>query len=248
MRYFIEFAYNGTSYHGWQRQPNAISVQQVLEEALSLLLRQNISVVGAGRTDAGVHAKQMFAHLDVAKKLDVNELVKRLNNYLPKDIAIKRIFPVKADAHARFDATLRAYEYIIVPFKDPFSQESAHHVFLPLDVEVMNQEAKDLIGRQDFECFSKSHTDVHTYFCTITQAGWQKVGDKLVFTIAADRFLRNMVRAVVGTLLDVGLHKKPSGHIKKVIASKSRGEAGVSVPAKGLYLTRVEYSDIEIDE
>ncbi|NJB37381.1 tRNA pseudouridine(38-40) synthase TruA [Croceivirga sp. JEA036] len=248
MRYFIEFSYHGAAYHGWQKQPNAVTVQQVLEEGLSLLTRQKIEVVGAGRTDAGVHAKQMYAHFDVTEPLLLDKLIYRLNAYLPTDIAVKDLFEVPIDSHARFDATERSYEYWVVQEKSPFYQDSAHQVTLPLNVVAMNIAAKQLIGKKDFECFSKSHTDVKTFFCDVRDAVWEQKEDKLVFTITADRFLRNMVRAVVGTLLEIGLGKRPADDIPRVLASKNRGVAGVSVPAKGLYLTRVVYPELKIHE
>ncbi|WP_127139129.1 tRNA pseudouridine(38-40) synthase TruA [Flagellimonas oceanensis] len=241
MRYFIQFSYFGKAYHGWQNQPNAITVQEELEKALSTLLRQKVAVVGAGRTDAGVHAKQMFCHLDVDAISDIDDLVYRLNAFLPDDIAIQRIFQVADDAHARFDAVERTYEYWLVKEKDPFLFDCAHFIKQPLDVDAMNQAAKILLDYTDFECFSKSNTDVKTFNCDVREAFWKVDEDKWVFTIAADRFLRNMVRAVVGTLLDVGMGKMSPEGIHQVIASKDRGEAGASVPAKGLYLTKVSY-------
>lgn len=241
MRYFIRFSYVGKAYHGWQNQPNAITVQEVLEKALSTLLRQQIEVVGAGRTDAGVHAKEMFAHFDVLAIEDTEALVYRLNAFLPEDIAIETISKVGQDAHARFDAVERAYEYWLVPNKNPFYSDFAHCIRQPLDIEAMNKAAQFLLKHTDFECFSKSNTDVKTFVCDIRQAFWEEQDEKWVFTITADRFLRNMVRAIVGTLLDVGLGKMKPEEINAIIASKSRSKAGVSVPAKGLYLTKVLY-------
>lgn len=241
MRYFIQFSYFGKAYHGWQNQPNAITVQEVLEKALSTLLRKKIEVVGAGRTDAGVHAKQMFAHFDVDAIADSNELTYRLNAFLPEDIAIQNIVQVNADAHARFDAVERTYEYWLVQEKSPFYADTAHFVKHSLDVEAMNRAAQFLLVHNDFECFSKSNTDVKTFLCDVRKAVWEIREDKLVFTISADRFLRNMVRAVVGTLLDVGLGKMQPEAIQDILESKDRGKAGVSVPAKGLYLTKVSY-------
>lgn len=243
MRYFIEFSYFGKAYHGWQRQPNALSVQQVIEESLSTLLRTEIQVTGAGRTDTGVHAKQMFAHFDLEEDFDNADLVNRLNNFLPADISVKQIVSVKAGAHARFDALERQYEYWVVQEKNPFYQDSAHFIQRPLNLDKMNEAASILLEYQNFECFSKSNTDVKTYFCKIKDAKWVEGGDKLIFKIGADRFLRNMVRAIVGTLLDVGMGKMPPDQLHQIIASKNRSEAGVSVPAKGLYLTKVFYPD-----
>ena len=248
MRYFIQFSYFGKAYHGWQNQPNAITVQEVLEKALSTLLRTKVEVVGAGRTDAGVHAKQMFCHLDVDAISDIDELVYRLNAFLPDDIAVQAIIPVAQDAHARFDAVERTYEYWLVKEKDPFLFDHAHFVKHPLDMDSMNKAAKILLDYTDFECFSKSNTDVKTFDCDVREAFWTIDKEKWVFTITADRFLRNMVRAVVGTLLDVGMGKMALESIHQIIASKDRGEAGVSVPAKGLYLTKVSYPKEIFDE
>lgn len=241
MRYFIQFSYFGKAYHGWQNQPNAITVQEVLEKALSTLLRDKIDVVGAGRTDAGVHAKQMFCHFDFDSIDDKKDLAYRLNAFLPDDIAVQEIRTVVDGAHARFDAIERTYEYWLVREKDPFLFDYAHWVKHPLDLPAMNEAAKMLLEYTDFECFSKSNTDVKTFNCDVRQAYWEVRADKWVFTITADRFLRNMVRAVVGTLLDVGLKKIKSEDMHRIIASKDRSEAGVSVPAKGLYLTKVIY-------
>jgi tRNA pseudouridine38-40 synthase len=241
LRYFIQFSYFGKAYHGWQNQPNAITVQEVLEKALSTLLRDKIDVVGAGRTDAGVHAKQMFCHFDFDSIEDKKDLAYRLNAFLPDDIAVQEIRTVVDGAHARFDAIERTYEYWLVREKDPFLFDYAHWVKHPLDLPAMNEAAKMLLEYTDFECFSKSNTDVKTFNCDVRQAYWEARADKWVFTITADRFLRNMVRAVVGTLLDVGLKKITSEDMHRIIASKDRSEAGVSVPAKGLYLTKVIY-------
>lgn len=241
MRYFIQFAYFGKAYHGWQNQPNAITVQQVLEEGLSMLLRTNVAVVGAGRTDAGVHAQEMFAHFDFEEIENPADLIHRLNNYLPSDIVVKSIFLVKDDAHARFHAVERTYEYFIVQEKNPFQIDTAHYIWSTLDIDAMNKAAEILMEYEDFECFSKTHTDVKTYLCKLKKAVWEQKEDKLIFTITADRFLRNMVRAVVGTLLEVGFKKMEPESIRAIVESKDRGRAGVSVPAKGLYLTKVLY-------
>lgn len=243
MRYFIELSYFGKAYHGWQNQPNSISVQEVLEENLSKVLRSKIEIVGAGRTDAGVHARQMFAHFDYETQVDVALLKYKLNSMLPKDIAISEIFEVKQDAHARFDAVSRSYEYHIVQEKDAFSKDFAWFLKHELDVEKMNEAASILKEYTNFKSFSKSRTDVRTYNCRIDNAEWKVEGNKLVFHISADRFLRNMVRAVVGTLIEIGLNKYPVAHIHKVIESQDRGKAGTSVPAHGLYLTRIVYPD-----
>ncbi len=241
MRYFIAFSYFGRSYHGWQKQPNALTVQQVMEETLSTLLRQPVELMGAGRTDAGVHAKQMYAHFEAEGIEDRDDLCYRLNAFLPEDIAISGIYEVPDEAHARFDAVERTYEYYIVREKNPFYTESAHYVKHELDLDKMNEAASLLMKYTDFECFSKSNTDVKTFLCKLKRAEWTIQGDVLVFTITADRFLRNMVRAIVGTLLEVGLGKATLENIEEVINSKDRSKAGVSVPAKGLYLTKVNY-------
>jgi len=243
LRYFIEIAYNGKAYCGWQNQPNALSVQEVLEKALSTLLGETISVTGAGRTDAGVHAKQLFAHFDVAPIMNTEQLCHRLNSFLPKDISVPSLFAVQADAHARFDATAREYEYHIALKKDPFLEGLAYQVFLLPNVERMNEAAKVLFEYEDFQCFSRSNTDVKTYYCSITKAHWEKRGDTLVFTIAANRFLRNMVRAIVGTLLEIGYGKLTLDDFKAIIESKNRSNAGASAPAHGLYLTKVIYPE-----
>lgn len=241
MRYFIEFAYNGKNYHGWQSQPNASSVQETLSKAISVILRTQIELMGAGRTDTGVHAKQMFAHFDFEDTLETDFLVAKLNSYLPKDIVVYRIIPVSDEAHARFDATKRTYEYHIHTYKNAFENESSWYVFQKLDLEKMNEAAKMLFEFEDFQCFSKVNTDVKTYNCKIMEANWQQKGKNLIFTIAADRFLRNMVRAIVGTLVEIGSGKKALEDFKNIIESKDRTQAGTSVPAHGLYLTKVEY-------
>lgn len=240
MRYFLELAYFGKAYHGWQRQPNARSVQETVENAISTLLQEEIEIVGAGRTDAGVHAKQLFAHFDVENELP-EDLVFRLNSFLPKDVAIGNIFRVKPEAHARFDATARSYEYHLVQKKDVFALGTAYWIKKDLDVGSMNEAAAVLLNYRDFECFSRSRTDVRTYNCRISRAYWEKTDTGLIFHITADRFLRNMVRAIVGTLLQIGLGKMEVQAMHDIIKSKSRGEAGASVPAQGLFLTKIEY-------
>ncbi|MFP9098481.1 tRNA pseudouridine(38-40) synthase TruA [Flavobacterium sp. RHBU_24] len=241
MRYFIEFAYNGKNYCGWQYQPHSPSVQETLNKAVSTLLRTEIDVVGAGRTDTGVHAKQMFAHFDHEGDIDTDALTLRLNSFLPKDIVVYRLIPLHADAHARFDATSRTYEYHIHTYKDAFMNEGSWYEFHPLDVDKMNEAANVLFDYIDFKCFSKTHTDVKTFNCRITEAHWRQNGTHLVFTITADRFLRNMVRAIVGTLINVGLGKISNNDFKNIIESRDRSAAGFSVPAHGLYLTKVIY-------
>lgn len=243
MRYFIEIAYNGKNYFGWQRQPKQMSVQQVIEESLSTLLREDIKITGAGRTDAGVHAKQLFAHFDFEAINDTKALVFRINSFLPKDISVINIFQVKDNAHARFDAVAREYEYVISLRKDPFSQDFAYQLNKIPDVDLMNKTAELLFNHIDFQCFSRSKTDVKTYNCVISKARWELIDNKLTFTISADRFLRNMVRAIVGTLLDVGFGKTSVEDFQAILNSKNRSKAGASAPAHGLYLTKVKYPE-----
>lgn len=241
MRYFIEFAYNGKNYHGWQYQPNASSVQETLGNAVSVLLRNETELMGAGRTDSGVHAKQMFAHFDSDVNFKVEKLILKLNSYLPKDIVVFDIHQVSDEAHARFDAKKRTYEYHIHSFKDAFENEQSWYLHQKLDLEKMNQASKLLFEYQDFQCFSKVHTDVTTFNCSIFEANWKQDKNRIVFTISADRFLRNMVRAIVGTLTEIGSGKKNLDDLKKIIESKDRNQAGASAPAHGLFLTKVEY-------
>lgn len=243
MRYFIEIAYNGKAYYGWQRQPSQISVQQVLEEALSTLLRKEIKVTAAGRTDTGVHAKQLFAHFDFDEFKNKEELIFRINSFLPKDISVNNILEVVDDAHARFGAIKREYEYHISIGKNPFTQDFAFQLYRKPDVLLMNQAADILLHHNDFQCFSRSKTDVRTYNCKIEKAQWYLEKDLMIFTIVADRFLRNMVRAIVGTLLDVGFGKTTLDEFQEILNSKNRSEAGASAPAHGLYLKRVIYPE-----
>jgi tRNA pseudouridine38-40 synthase len=243
LRYFIEIAYNGTNYFGWQMQPNAITVQEVLEGAMSNLLRKEIKLTAAGRTDAGVHAKQLFAHFDFEEIQDLSHLVFRLNSFLPKDISVQNIHVVREDAHARFHATEREYEYVISLKKDPFSEGFTYLLHQKPNVDAMNEAAETLLSYQDFQCFSRTNTDVKTYYCNVEKAYWRVENDRLIFTISANRFLRNMVRAIVGTLLDVGYAKISLEEFHAIIASKNRVNAGSSAPANGLYLTKVLYPD-----
>lgn len=244
MRYFIKLAYNGTQYHGWQSQPNAASVQETLSKGLSVLMNATITIMGAGRTDTGVHAKLMYAHFDFETAFDSATLVHKLNSYLPKDIVIYEIIPVHHDAHTRFDATKRTYEYHINSFKDAFLQEQSWYFYQKLDVELMNKAAQLLFNHTDFQSFSKVNTDVNTFDCTIFEAHWKEENNKLIFTISANRFLRNMVRSIVGTLVNVGLHKITLDDFNTIIESKNRDKAGFSVPAHGLYLTEINYDYI----
>ena len=244
-RFFIELAYDGTNYHGWQMQPNAIGVQEVLYKALSTVLRQPIETLGCGRTDTGVHAKEFFAHFDF-ESIDhgpwtMDTYIRGFNSLLPHDIAIKKIIPVAADAHARFDATLRSYEYHIHFNKDPFKNGYSWLLRDEPDLDLMNQAAKLIIQYIDFSCFSKSNTQTFTNNCVIKRAEWIEVEGALVFHISADRFLRNMVRAIVGTLVLVGRKEIDQSRFLEIIARKDRCSAGQSVPACGLYLVKIVY-------
>lgn len=243
MRYFLELAYDGTRYHGWQIQPNARSVQQVLHETLSLLLRQSVSTTGSGRTDTGVHASQQFAHFDVAAAIDEADLLRRLNRLLPKDVAVKNIFPVSEDAHARFDALARTYHYYITLQKDPFRQYHATYLQHQPDVEQMNRAAALLPSFQDYTAFSKVKGDTPHYLCDIYEAHWQQQGTQLLFTVRANRFLRGMVRLMVGTLLDVGKGKLSVEQFAQVIAGQDRRQTSGAAPAEGLFLAKVEYPE-----
>lgn len=243
LRYFLELSYNGKAYHGWQNQPNAISVQEALEKALSTMLKDNIEIVGAGRTDAGVHASQMFAHFDFEGQFKSEDLTYKLNSFLPKDIAIHSVFKVLPEAHARFDAISRTYHYKVSTIKNVFDYDFAYQMHLPLNIEDMNEACKILFQYKDFQCFSKSNTDVKTYNCDIKEAFWTKNENELLFIIKANRFLRNMVRAIVGTMINIGLGKLKPEDLHQIIASKDRSEAGFSVPAHGLYLVNIEYPD-----
>lgn len=240
MRFFIELSYNGKAYHGWQNQPDDISVQEVLENALSTLLKKDISVVGAGRTDAGVHASQLFAHFDFEAAFPDN-LIFKLNSFLPRDIFVKEISEVTNDAHARFDALSRTYNYRISTRKNVFNFDFAYALQKELNLERMEKACEILLQYNDFQCFSKVNTDVKTYHCKLMQAEWITKDDELVFVIKADRFLRNMVRAIVGTLINIGLGKIELESLHDIIKSKNRSEAGFSVPAHGLYLVQIEY-------
>ena len=247
MRFFIQLSYNGTNYHGWQIQPNATSVQETLTKALRVVLSdKNLTIMGAGRTDTGVHASQMFAHFDYENPIDSKTMVHKLNSFLPKDIAVSDIILVNENAHARFEAKQRTYEYKINTSKNVFLDELSWYYNKELNIEAMNDAAKLLIEFTDFQCFSKVHTDVNTFNCKISQAFWKKEKDELIFTISADRFLRNMVRSIVGTLVYVGLGKISKADFQTIIESKDRKKAGFSVPAHGLYLTEIKYDYIKM--
>lgn len=244
MRYFLELSYHGKNYFGWQIQPDVISVQEKINTSISTLLQKDINIVGAGRTDAGVHASQMYAHFDVDEVLSDNFTYK-LNAILPDDIVIYKTVLVANDAHARFDAISRSYEYKIYLGRNPFLLDTTWQLYHKnIDLVAMNKVAKVLLEYEDFECFSKVKTDVNTFICHVSEAKWTLIGNELTFHITANRFLRNMVRAIVGTLLDVGLGKISEPDFKKIIESKDRSKAGVSVPAKALFLTKIAYDYI----
>ena len=246
MRYFIHLSYDGTRYHGWQIQPNGISVEGELERCLSTILRTTIDVVGAGRTDAGVHARHMVAHFDVDDTQcvikDCKDLAYKLNRILPLDIAVYNIESVSDDMHARFSATARTYHYYVSTRRDPFSRHYTWLTHFNLDFALMNEAASMLLTHKDFACFCKSHTDVKTTLCDVTEAKWIQTSEtEWFFRIRANRFLRNMVRAVVGTLVEVGRHRMTLDEFKQVLESGKRTRAGESMPANALFLERIEY-------
>lgn len=244
-RYFIILSFKGTAYHGWQSQPNTITVQQTIEQALSIILNNHIPICGAGRTDAGVHAKYFCAHFDCDNP-DLhlrNDFLFRLNCLLPNDIAVSRIIKVDTSAHARFSALSRTYKYYIALSKSPFTFDYSWFLNKPLNTDLMNVACKQLMNYRDFTSFSKLHTDVKTNICHIMEAGWQQENDFLVFTIKADRFLRNMVRAIVGTITDIGRGKSNLEEFGHIIEAADRCKAGMSVPAKGLFLADIQYPE-----
>ena len=252
MRYFIQLSYDGTGYHGWQVQPNGVSVQEVLQKALSTLLRQPTEVTGAGRTDAGVHASMMVAHFDwpadhegegcEEMPLDCTQLTYKLNRLLPPDVAVQAVRPVGPEMHARFSATRRTYHYYIHTRKDPFLRGYSWQVNVPLDFALMNEAAQVLLEYSAFTSFSKTGTDVKTNICQLTEARWEQLKPgEWRFTVSANRFLRNMVRAIVGTLVEVGRHRMTISQMRHAIEAKDRQRAGESVPGHALYLTNIEY-------
>ncbi len=241
-RYFIHLAYNGANYCGWQTQPELPTVQLTFEEALSTLLREKIAVVGCGRTDTGVHASDFYAHFDSESEIDGEQLTFKLNSYLPADLAVFEIFKVKENAHARFDATARTYQYHVSDRRLPFRQGLYSRIYFSPDIEAMNEAAKVLMEYEDFTSFAKLHTQVKTNICHLSMARWDSVGEELVFTIRSNRFLRNMVRSVTGTLLDVGRGKLSIDALRRIIEQKDRCAAGVSMPPQGLFLTKVDYN------
>ena len=240
MRYFVFFAYNGAGYHGWQSQPNALTVQQEMEQAFETLLQEPIALTAAGRTDAGVHASFMVAHFDTSNSLPEN-LCFLLNQYLSNAISINRIQNVSDSAHARFDALSRTYQYTISSVKNPFRYPYQYYIKGSLDLAQMNASAALLLQYEDFECFSKVNTDVKTFMCQIEKAHWESLENQYIFTIKANRFLRNMVRAIVGTLIEIGQGKRTLDSLYKTLRSKDRSQAGYSVPAHALFLTDIEY-------
>lgn len=243
MRYFITLSYDGTRYHGWQIQPEGVTVQQLLQDALATLLRQHVTVVGAGRTDAGVHARQMVAHIDVDGEInDVDQLTYKLNRFLPYDISIQNVRLVSDDMHARFSAVRRRYRYFIHTEKNPFKKKYSCELHYELDYELMNVAAAQLKTYSDFGAFCKSHSDVKTTVCTVTKAHWVEYEPNAwYFEIEANRFLRNMVRAVVGTLIEVGRHRMSLSQFDQVVREGRRTGAGESMPANALFLECVEY-------
>lgn len=244
MRYFLKLAYRGSPFHGWQYQPNAISVQEVLNTKLSQILGLTINVVGAGRTDTGVHAREMFAHFDLEKPIaNGNGFLDSLNKMLAPDIVVEALYKVKPEAHARFDATERSYEYHIQRKRSPFHQDLATGIYYPLNLEKMKEATQLLIFKGDFSSFSKSKTQTKTNICELREAYWEIQENHWIFHISADRFLRNMVRAIVGSLLEVGRERMSIEDFGKMIAGKDRREAGESVPPQGLYLTQVKYPE-----
>ena len=248
MRFFIRFAYDGTAFHGSQRQPNGVTVQETIEQAFAMIFRDEVPLTFAGRTDAGVHAQEMYAHFDLTEEqsliANARNLVFRLNGILPDSIAIYALYRMTNEAHARFDAIRRTYEYHIIDHKDPFLCKQATRVRPGLDFAAMNESAKLLIGKQDFASFCRTNTDVKTTFCDLTHAEWKVLDNgHAVFTISADRFLRNMVRALVGTLFEVGRGKMTKEQFAEVITQHNRCAAGDSAPAEGLFLTHIEYPE-----
>lgn len=240
-RYFLDISYKGTNYHGWQIQPNAHTVQAEIQSCLSKVLRQDVSIMGSGRTDTGVHAIQQVAHFEVESELDCDDLAYKLNSILPEDISINNCRLVKSESHARFDASERAYKYYVNKKKSPFVTGLSYYFKEDLNIDLMNEAASKLLGGQDFESFSRVKTEVNNFICTITKAEWFKQNDQLVFHVRANRFLRGMVRALVGTLIEVGRGKLKVEEFVNIIDSKNRRVAGRAVPPHGLFLTEVKY-------
>ncbi len=241
-RYFFEISYNGTPYYGWQQQVGQVSIQEVLQKELNKIFQQQeIEIVGCGRTDKGVHAKQFFFHVDFTYEIETENLAYKLNKMLPNSISVARIFSVKSDLHARFSAKKRTYRYFIHHQKDPFLSEFSTYFQHKVDLSTMNESCKYLLGKQDFSSFAKIHTDVKTHICTVYHAQWIEQENQLIFEISADRFLRNMVRAIVGTMLDIGTKKIVPDNLPVIIDQKNRSAASKSVSPNGLFLWKVEY-------
>jgi len=243
LRYFFEISYKGTNYHGWQIQNNAISVQQVIQEKFRQLLGDDVEIVGSGRTDAGVHAKQQYFHVDIKNELDTMDFQYHLNAVLPNDIVVRCIYKVGPEAHARFDACSRSYDYIITSQKDPFHENEVYIYHKSLDLEKLNTASELLLGKHNFKSFSKVKTQVNNFNCKVFFARWIRQEEQVVFQIKANRFLRGMVRAIVGTLLLVNEGKIGVNTIEEILLSKNRKNAGRSVPAEGLYLSQIIYPE-----
>jgi len=241
-RYFFEISYNGTPYYGWQQQVGQVSIQEVLQKELKKIFQQQeIEIVGCGRTDKGVHAKQFFFHVDFTYEIETENLAYKLNKMLTNSISVARIFSVNSDLHARFSAKKRTYRYFIHHQKDPFLSEFSTYIQHKVDLSIMNESCKYLLGKQDFSSFAKIHTDVKTHICTVYHAQWIEQENQLIFEISADRFLRNMVRAIVGTMLDIGTKKIVPDNLPVIIDQKNRSAASKSVSPNGLFLWKVEY-------
>lgn len=243
MRYFVKLSYYGGDFHGWQRQAREYTVQQCLEDHFTTFFRQKVSFTGAGRTDTGVHARNYMAHINLETSDNLQTIIFKLNWYLPKSIVIHDIVPVRPKAHARYDAVSRTYQYYITAFKDPFLHHLAYFYTPELNLDAMNTAAQYLTGKHDFKSFARSGTDVSNYICDVKCAFWEQIQQQYVFTITANRFLRNMVRAVVGTLLEVGRGRLSDNAIPEIMAARDRQKAATSAPAKGLFLSNIEYPD-----
>ena len=246
-RYFIEFSYDGSSYHGLQKQPNSETIQECIEFNMSKFLGLNIDLTLAGRTDTGVHARQMFAHFDIDIDFSQDNFCRSLNMMLPKDICVESLSLVDENDHARFDAISRTYEYFINSKKNPFNYKFAYYIRDELDIVKMNKSCSKLLNHTDFKCFSKSNTDVKTFDCDISFAKWDMIEGGYKFTITSNRFLRNMVRSIVGTMIDIGRLKVSQTDFQKILDSRNRSEAGLSVPALGLFLNNIKYEEIILE-
>lgn len=242
MRYFLDISYLGTQFHGWQIQPNGNTVQAEIEKALSTILKNEISILGSGRTDTGVHATQQIAHFDFQSPIEPSDLVYKMNSFLPKDISVNAIQLVGDETHSRFDAKKRTYHYHLHQAKNPFKTKSSYYFNQPLNVDLIVEACEIIKGWQNFECFSKVHTEVNNFNCEIFNIDWVKKKNSYLFVVSANRFLRGMIRAMVGTLLDVGVGKTSIAQFVQILESGDRQKAGRAVPAHGLFLERVEYS------